>query len=97
MLCCLLLSKPKPNHTPFQPCRSQGLDHFIWLTGDRGACDWPAEPEPHLANIIKVVHFGWHHSGAKAGVPKGWEGHIKNKVGGAELAQHSMAHWHCQH
>lgn len=62
-------------------CRSQGLDHFIWLTHDRGACDWPAEEDPGLANVIKVVHFGWHHVTGKAGVPKGWEGQIKNKVG----------------
>ena len=60
--------------------RSQGLDHFLWLTGDRGACDWPAEEDPALANVIKVVHFGWHHAGNKFGEPKGWEGLIKNKV-----------------
>lgn len=60
--------------------RSQGLDHFLWLTGDRGACDWP-DNDPALANVIKVVHFGWHHhAGGKSGEPKGWEGHIKNKV-----------------
>jgi hypothetical protein len=63
------------------PLRSQGLDHFLWLTGDRGACDWPAEGQPALANIIKVVHFGWHHVGSAFGEPKGWEGQIKNKVG----------------
>jgi len=62
-------------------CRSQGLDHFLWLTHDRGACDWPAEEDPGLANVIKVVHFGWHHVTGKAGVPKGWESQIKNKVG----------------
>lgn len=62
------------------PDRSEGLDHFLWLTGDRGACDWPGEDDPALSNVIKVVHFGFHHMGAKFGDPTGWEGQIKNKV-----------------
>lgn len=41
----------------------------------------PAEEEPALANVIKVVHFGWHHVSTTHGEPPGWKGHIKNKVG----------------
>lgn len=41
---------------------------------------WPGEEEPALANIIKVVHFGWHHVSSTMGHPKGWEGQIRNKV-----------------
>ncbi|KAG1660173.1 hypothetical protein FOA52_005273 [Chlamydomonas sp. UWO 241] len=36
--------------------RSKGKDHFMWFTGDHGACEAP----PELAPIIKLVHFGYH-------------------------------------
>lgn len=31
--------------------RSQGKDHFMWFTGDHGACNAP----PDAGNIIKLV------------------------------------------
>lgn len=67
-------------------CRSQGVDHFLFLTNDRGACAWPGDEEPALANIIKVVHFGWHHATPAGGsVPTGWQGQLNNP------------HWGCFH
>jgi hypothetical protein len=41
--------------------RSQGKDHFIWFTGDHGACHAP----PEAANLIKLVHFGYHANQAR--------------------------------
>jgi hypothetical protein len=38
------------------------VDHFLWLTNDRGACAWPGDSEPDMANVMKVVHFGWANS-----------------------------------
>jgi len=58
-------------------CRTRGLDHFLWLTNGRGACLWPGEEEPAMANVIKVVHFGWHHTGSS--MPPGWHP-LPNKV-----------------
>jgi len=52
--------------------RTAGADHFLWLTGDRGACAWPGESAPALANVIKVVHWGWHRPGRGGAMPAGW-------------------------
>ncbi|KAG2502219.1 hypothetical protein HYH03_000705 [Edaphochlamys debaryana] len=44
------------NHTyPFFN-RSQGKDHFVVLTSDRGACY--LKPAPQTQNLIRLVHFG---------------------------------------
>lgn len=54
---------------PAAPCccyRSGGVDHFLWLTNDRGACAWPGDSEPDMANVMKVVHFGWANSPSSA-------------------------------
>lgn len=42
----------------------------MWLVNDQGACTWPGDAEPELANLIKVVHYGWHLPGHA--VPPGW-------------------------
>jgi len=36
--------------------RSNGRDHFMWFTGDKGACYAP----PEVGSLIKMVHFGYH-------------------------------------
>ncbi|KAF6261895.1 hypothetical protein COO60DRAFT_713350 [Scenedesmus sp. NREL 46B-D3] len=63
--------------------RTKGLDHFIWLTNDQGACSWPGATHPEMANVIKVVHFAWHNPLGKS-VPTGWN-RLPNK------------HWGCFH
>ncbi|KAG2484066.1 hypothetical protein HYH03_017086 [Edaphochlamys debaryana] len=40
--------------------RTGGTDHFMFFTGDRGACDVPRWMQD---TIIKVVHFGMSHTG----------------------------------
>ncbi|PNW85856.1 hypothetical protein CHLRE_03g202550v5 [Chlamydomonas reinhardtii] len=40
--------------------RSGGRDHFIFLTGDRGACHMPRDMQD---SMIKVVHFGMQKQG----------------------------------
>lgn len=44
--------------------RTGGRDHFLWLPNDRGAC-WVDPRDPLLANVIKVVHFGFHQHNTK--------------------------------
>jgi hypothetical protein len=56
------------------------VDHFLWLTNDRGACHWPGDAEPDMANVMKVVHFAW------ANTPSSAMAHhfgVHNKVGEA--------------
>eukprot|EP00882_Tetradesmus_deserticola_P022294 GHRQ01024193.1.p2 GENE.GHRQ01024193.1~~GHRQ01024193.1.p2 ORF type:complete len:252 (+),score=51.38 GHRQ01024193.1:207-962(+) len=63
--------------------RTRGLDHFMWLTNDQGACSWPGATHPEMANVIKVVHYAWHHPFGKS-LPSGWD-RLQNK------------HWGCFH
>ena len=36
--------------------RNAGKDHFVWITGDVGAC-WLLD-EPIVQNAIKITHWG---------------------------------------
>ncbi|WIA23466.1 hypothetical protein OEZ85_000212 [Tetradesmus obliquus] len=63
--------------------RTKGLDHFMWLTNDQGACHWPGSTHPEMANVIKVVHYAWHNPFGKS-IPTGWN-RLPNK------------HWGCFH
>jgi hypothetical protein len=51
----------------------------MWLTNDQGACEWPGASHPELANVVKVVHYGWHHLHSKS-LPEGVR-RLPNKVG----------------
>ena len=53
--------------------RSGGRDHFMWFTGDRGACYASSD----LGPIIRLVHFGYHvnevgHTGCAFFNFRGW-------------------------
>jgi hypothetical protein len=49
--------------------QSQGRDHVVWLTLDRGACY--VDPKSHLEKAIKLVHFGYTFSNGTEKGPMG--------------------------
>jgi len=57
--------------------RNQGRDHFIFLSGDRGAC-WLFD-EPEIQNPIKLTHFGLQVKMAEYIDMPGWDVQVQGR------------------